>query len=190
MTVLPPIGRVAGPNLALRLIEPDDAEYVHALRTDPAYNLHLSEVLGTVDDQRRWIAAYKAREAARQEAYYVIERKDGIRCGLVRLYDIGVTNFTWGSWILDDNKPKKAALESAYLVYVIAFDRLGLMEACFDVRIENDRTVAFHIRFGAIETSRTKHDVYFSYPKVRFESDREEHLRLLISARNEVGVQS
>ena len=57
------LARVEGPNLTLRLIRPADADYVHALRTDPAYNRHLSEVRGTAEDQRRWIEAYKAREA-------------------------------------------------------------------------------------------------------------------------------
>ena len=111
------IARVEGPNLILRLIEPEDAAYVHSLRNNPAYNTHLSTVTGTVDDQRTWIKDYKSREAHGQEYYYVIERKDGTRCGLVRLYDIEAASFTWGSWILDENKPRKAALESAILSF-------------------------------------------------------------------------
>ncbi len=80
------LARVEGPNLTLRLIRPEDAEYVHGLRTDPAYNRHLSEVRGTSEDQRRWIEAYKTREAALSELFYVIERKDGTRCRLTRLW--------------------------------------------------------------------------------------------------------
>ena len=96
---------IPGIRIRLRLIEPDDAEYVYALRTDPAYNRHLSEIRGTVEEQRRWIVDYQTREAEGREFYYIIERKDGRRCGLVRLYDIGQESFTWGSWILDANKP-------------------------------------------------------------------------------------
>ena len=107
------IARVEGPNLILRLIKPDDAAYVHSLRTNPLYNSHLSKVTGNVQDQRAWIEGYQARETARQEFYYVIERKDGMRCGLVRLYDFDVKSFSWGSWVLDENKTRKAALESA-----------------------------------------------------------------------------
>ena len=129
------LGRVEGPNLILRLIRPEDADYVHALRNDPAYNRHLSEVRGTAEDQRRWIEGYKAREAVLRELYYVIERKDGIRCGLVRLYDIGAESFTWGSWLLDQNKTRKAALESAILSFGVGFDELGLSLAHVDVRI-------------------------------------------------------
>lgn len=171
--------RVDGPNLTLRLIRPEDADYVHGLRTDPSYNRHLSEVRGTAEDQRRWIEGYKAREANLRELYYVIERKNGIRCGLVRLYDISANSFTWGSWILDRNKTPKAALESAVLVYVAAFEGLGLQKAQFDVRRENANTLAFHRRFGATETHETTQDIFFSYTRARFEADRAGYLLML-----------
>lgn len=119
------ISRVEGPNLTLRLIEPEDAAYVHGLRTNPLYNSHLSNVTGKVEDQRQWIKLSKTREAAGQEFYYIIERKDGMRTGLVRLYDIEAKNLTWGSWILDEHKLRKVALESAVLIYVIGFDGLS-----------------------------------------------------------------
>ena len=118
------IACVEGPNLTLRLIKPNDAAYVHGLRTNPMYNGHLSKVTGTVQDQRAWIEGYKAREAAGQEFYYVIERKDGSRCGLVRLYDFDAESFTWGSWILDESKPQKAAIESVVLSIGLGFELL------------------------------------------------------------------
>ena len=173
------LARAEGPNLILRLIRPADADYVHALRTDTDYNRHLSEVRGTAEDQRRWIDGYKAREDELRELYYMIERKDGTRCGLVRLYDIRAESFTWGSWILDHNKTRKAALESALLVYIIAFDLLGLQTAIFDVRRDNANTLAFHRRFGAIQTHETDQDIYFTYPRSRFEADRAGYLAIL-----------
>ncbi len=173
------LARVEGPNLILRLIWPEDADYVHALRTDPDYNRHLSEVFGTAEDQRRWIACYKAREADLRELYYVIERKDGTRCGLVRLYEIGADSFTWGSWILDHNKTRKAALESAVLVYEVAFEGLGLAKALFDVRRDNANTLAFHRRFGATETHETDRDIHFTYSRRRFEADRAGYMSIL-----------
>ena len=173
------IARVEGPNLTLRLIEPDDAAYVHGLRTNPSYNSHLSKVAGTVDDQRQWIEDYKAREAARQELYYVIERKDGTRCGLVRLYEIKADSFTWGSWILDENKSRKAALESAVLIYQIGFVGLHSVCAIFEVLNENSHTLAFHRRFGAIETDHDELNTYFEYTRAQFESDKMTHFSIL-----------
>ena len=63
MSDLSSIVRVERPNLILRLIEPEDAAYVHSLQSHPAYSTHLSTVTGTVNDQRTWIKGYKSREA-------------------------------------------------------------------------------------------------------------------------------
>jgi hypothetical protein len=73
MRDLSSIARVEGPSLTLRLIQPEDATYVHSLRSNPAYNTHLSTVTGTVDDQQTWIEDYKSHKALCQEFYYVIE---------------------------------------------------------------------------------------------------------------------
>ena len=53
------------------------------------------------------------------------------------IYDIEANSFTWGSWILNANEPPKAALESAVLIYEIAFDLLELESVRFDVRRDN-----------------------------------------------------
>lgn len=173
------IARVEGPNLRLRLIEPDDADYVHGLRIDPRYNTHLSVVSGTVEDQRLWIKAYKSREADAQELYYVIERTDGTRCGLVRLYGVQADRFTWGSWVLDDNKPPKAALESAVLSFGIGFENLGCKAAHVDVRIQNSHAEAFYRRLGMVEQRRTGTEIFFQYHRARFLSDRDGFIGLL-----------
>lgn len=173
------LARLEGPNLVLRLIRPEDAQYVHGLRSDPAYNRHLSEIRGTAEDQRRWIEDYKAREAEGLEFYYVIERRDGVRCGLVRLYDLREDSFTWGSWILDANRPPKAALESAVLSFQVGFETLGRQKALVDVRVQNDHAIALYRRFGMAEMCRTEKDIYFVYPKARYETDRPGYLAIL-----------
>jgi RimJ/RimL family protein N-acetyltransferase len=175
----PSLARVEGPNLALRFVQSDDAEYLHRLRIDPAYNSHLSAVRGTADDQRRWIDAYKAREADGSERYYIIERRDGTPCGTVRLYDIKDDSFTWGSWILDHNKPRKAALESAVLSFDVGFKSLGKDRGFVDVRIGNTHAEGFYRRLGMTETHRTDQDIFFVYPRARFDADRAGYLTIL-----------
>lgn len=166
------IARIKGPGLTLRLIQPEDAAYVHSLRTNCVYNKHLSEVRGTVENQCQWIEAYKGREATCDELYYIIERNDGTACGTVRLYDINKESFTWGSWILDQNKPRKAALESATLSFGVGFLGLGKNRAKVDVRKDNKHAEAFYRRLGMIETHQTEQDIFFIYTRARFEADR------------------
>ena len=170
---------VEGPNLTLRLIKPNNAAYVHSMQNNPAYNTHLSTVTGTVDDQRTWIEDYQSYEAQGQEFYYVIERKDGTRCGLVRLYDIEAESFTWGSWILDENKTRKAALESAVLIYRVGFAGLECARAVFDVRHDNIHTLAFHRGFGAHEVASDELNVYFNYEQSQFAVGQTHYLKLL-----------
>lgn len=170
-----------GIQLSLRLVQTEDAPYIHGLRTDPTYNGHLSAVTGTVEDQRSWIDAYKAREAAGSEYYFVIERKDGVRCGVVRLYDITADQFTWGSWILDRNKPRKAALESAVLSFGFGFDTLGLDMASVDVREKNTHAEAFYRRLGMTETHRTGQDIFFVYSRAQFAAGKLAHMDVLQS---------
>ena len=178
----PDMARIEGPKLGLRLITPDDAAYVHGLRLDPAYNAHLSEVRGTVADQRGWIESYKTREAAEQEFYYIITHHDGTPCGTVRLYEITGDSFKWGSWILDHNKPPKAALESAVLSFGAGFEGLGAALAHVDVRRDNTHATAFYRRFGMAETHRTDDDIFFTYPRARFIADRVGYLAILEQA--------
>lgn len=172
--------RVEGHRLCLRLVTPSDAEYVYGLRTNAAYNEHLSPVTGTLEDQREWIERYKQREARGQEYYYLSERRDnGTPCGLVRLYDLTGDSFTWGSWIVDHNKPPKAALECAVLSFGVGFEHLGLHKAHIDVRLENSRAIAFYRRFGMQETSADAENLYFEYLRTRFDADFSKHLQAI-----------
>lgn len=160
--------KIAGKSLRLRPVMPEDAAFIHGLRTDPVYNTHLSPVTGTVADQRAWIIAYKTREAVGEEIYYVIERLDGVPCGVVRLYDIVADSFTWGSWILNEAKPPKAALESALLSFSVGFVSLGLSRADIDVRKANEKAINFYRRFGMIETGKDADNHYFELSRAQF----------------------
>lgn len=159
---------ITGANLRLRLVVPEDAAFIHGLRTSPLYNTHLSPVAGTVEDQRAWITAYKAREGAGKEFYFIIERHDGCACGVVRLYDIKDDSFTWGSWILKADKPPVAALESALLSFAVGFDALGLQRAELDVRKGNAKAIKLYRGFGMTETGSDLENLYFELTRDRF----------------------
>lgn len=173
------IEQIEGSRLVLRLIRPEDADYLYGLRMNPSYNKHLSQLNGTVEDQRRWIENYKTREAAGQELYYLISRHDGVNCGVVRLYGIEQEQFTWGSWILDHNKPAKAALESAVLSFGIGFENLAKKRALIDVRRDNVHAQAFYRRIGMIETHSDAQDIFFTYTRETFLRDRDRHFATL-----------
>lgn len=173
------VSRIEGVQLSLRLVHPEDAAYIYGLRTDKFYNEHLSAVTGCVEDQRSWIINYKEREASGLEYYFIAERKDGVRCGVVRLYGIKADQFNWGSWILDHNKPQKAALESALLSFGFGFEALGLSVANVEVRVNNTHAIAFCRRLGMTETHQTEQAIFFLFSRVQFDKNKSACLSIL-----------
>lgn len=162
-------------NIHFRLVEPEDAGFIMSLRIDDRYNKHLSVVDADIAKQKQWIINYKEKEQAGEEFYYIIHRNsDDLPIGTVRMYDFlpDEKSFCWGSWILNENKPKYAALESVLLIYDRAFFTMGFRRCHMDVRKKNTRVVDFHKRFGVQFIGETEldyigHYFYEDYVKVR-----------------------
>jgi RimJ/RimL family protein N-acetyltransferase len=152
-------------NIKLRLVEPKDAEFILSLRLDQKYNRYLSEVVADVEAQRAWIENYKADEANGNQYYFIIERIDGTPCGTIRIYDLTSDSFCWGSWILNHDKTKYAALESAFLVYRYGFDSLGFNKSHFEVLKGNHGVIKFHQRMGARIVNEDDMSFYFEISK-------------------------
>ena len=158
-----------------RLVEVTDAQFIHSLRTNEKYNSHLSTIDDDETKQVEWIINYKERERLNKEYYFIIQRNsDHLPIGTVRLYDFidNEQSFCWGSWILNENKSKYAALESAILIYDFAFFELGFIRCHMDIRKENLRVIDFHKRFGVKIIGETDADIlghYFveDYLKIR-----------------------
>jgi len=159
--------------ISLRLITEDDAAFVLSLRTDSKYNKFLSVVTSDVEQQKTWIRNYKEDEGSGKQFYFIIQRHDGVPCGTVRIYDLREDSFSWGSWILNEDKTRFAALESAFLVYQFGFENLNYEKAHFDVRQENAKVISFHEKMGAIRTGETELDVFFEITKAAVSQSKE-----------------
>lgn len=169
-----------GKSVRLRLIEADDAAFVLKLRLDERYNQFLSSVNPSVEAQRLWIEGYKDDERAGRQFYFIIERHDGTPCGTVRIYDLREDSFCWGSWILNGDKTRYAALESAFLIYQIGFQHLGYHKAHFDVRKGNESVISFHEKMGALRTGEDEDNLYFEISEAAVLQFREHLLKKLM----------
>ena len=161
-----------GRTIRLRLVQTEDAEFIYSLRVNDEYNKYLSTMSGTSKDQAMWIDSYKMRESEGLEYYFIIERLDNNkRIGTVRLYDfIGdKESFCWGSWILNRDKTRSSAIESAILVYEFAFQELNFLSCHFDVRKENINVIKFHRKFGAKLIDETDLDLYFQLSRASYD---------------------
>lgn len=158
--------------IGLRLVEEQDAEFILSLRLDERYNRFLSGVTPDVEAQKAWIRKYKSDEAAGLQYYFIIERLDGTPCGTIRIYDLRPDSFCWGSWILNDNKTRYAAIESALLIYEIGFEQLGFAKSHFDVMKGNEGVIAFHKRMGAEVVGEDEQNYYFEITRESVEKAR------------------
>lgn len=146
----------------MRFVEPEDADFICGLRSDPALNQHISKTSNSVQAQKDWIQSYKERERKGTEFYFVIQHQLQAY-GVVRMYDFRDDSFCWGSWIISPNRPSGLVTYSAVMIYEMGFDFLGFEQSHFDVRLGNQKVIDFHLRSGARPTKRDDVDQHFVF---------------------------
>ncbi|QXP83541.1 GNAT family N-acetyltransferase [Methylococcus sp. ANG] len=147
-----------GRSLVLRNATVADAGFILSLRTDRSKSKYLSYTPPEIEKQIKWLENYATKS---DQAYFIIEDKFGGEIGVVRLYDQRGDSFCWGSWILKNNAPQSAAIESALIIYAYAISHLGFNQAHFDVRKDNKKVWQFHERFGAMRIGETADDYLY-----------------------------
>lgn len=170
-----------------RLVGESDAAFIHSLRTSEVYNKYLSHVDDDITKQQQWIKNYKLREQAGEEFYFIIQRNDNqLPIGTVRIYDFikSENSFCWGSWILNEDKTKYAALECAIMIYDFAFFELGYNRCHMDIRKDNLKVIDFHKRFGVRIISESDIDYFGHYFKEDYLNYRSQIVQFLESKIN------
>lgn len=160
---------IIGKHISLRLVCLSDAGFIYSLRSDKKAQF-LTQTTGGISSQEQWIAEYKKREALGKEFYFIIQSLEEQSFGAIRIYDFKEDSFCWGSWIIKDDAPSYAAIESALCLYAFGFYTLGFANARFDVRKANTQVVAFHKRFGATIIAQDALNFYFSLSKEDFKA--------------------
>lgn len=166
----------------LRLVTEADAEFICSLRNDGKLNTYISKSTADVNAQKEWIRNYKNKELNNEEYYFIICRLDSqLPIGTVRLYDFknNPKSFCWGSWILNENKTKYAAVESALLVYEAGFAFLGFDQSHFEVMKGNDKVHSFHLKMGAQKVSEDETNVYYIFPKNKYAENKMHYAKFL-----------
>lgn len=167
---------IKGKNISLRDIELDDANFILQLRLDDDKNRYLHKTSPILEDQINYINSYKQKD---NEYYFIIESQTAEKLGTIRIYDVIDESFCWGSWLMMDDAPRTAALESALLIYEFAFYTLGFAKTHFDVRKNNERVVAFHTRMGSKIVSEDELNYYFNFTKEDYEIIRAKYEKFL-----------
>jgi len=165
-----------GKYINIRFVKIEDAEFILSLRLDNSLNKYLNKTENNIQNQIDYI---KKNQKEIDDYYFIIETKEYLPCGTVRIYDIKPNSFSWGSWIISSDAPFNAAIESALLVYDYGFDELGFDNCHFQVLENNIKVVKFHQRFGAKEISRDGDLINFEISKEKFLESRKRFAKYL-----------
>ena len=166
--------QVDGFAFRLRPVEMSDAEFIVELRTgDPSRVRYLHSISPDLEAQRQWLAEYFLRAG---DYYWVIERiGNGCAEGLVGVYDFdeGPRWAEWGRWVL--RSQSLAAVESALLVYRVAFEHMELIQLDCVTVAENQSVLSFHDSCGLPRIALEKGQIELadgSFDGVRHQCDR------------------
>lgn len=165
-----------GKNINLRNVTTADAAFILELRLNPELNAYLSKTDCGLTAQIEWIERYLQEE---NEFYFIIEDKDENSFGTVRIYDLQLDSFCWGSWIIHRDAPMNTAIESVLILYEFAFHKLGYKKSHFDVRKNNFKVIEFHRRFGAKITNESDIDYFFNFTVQDFDETKKRYKRFI-----------
>ena len=126
----------------LRPVTLDDAQFIVDLRTDPERNQYIHATSRDPGTQRAWIEAYFERQG---DYYFIVESKSsGRREGTIGIYNLDPAKrcAEWGRWVIQAGS--SAGLESAFLIYRTAFERLDLSMVYARTAVINEKVLSFH----------------------------------------------
>ena len=164
-------------SLDVRLVGVEDAPFIHSLRSNETLNRFINVSDSSVEDQERWISAYKERESKGLEYYFVFSRGSH-PLGVERIYSITDTSFTFGSLVFDVNAPLGSAVLADIITKEFGFEDLGLKEALFDVRKANKSVLGYHKGYSPKMIAEDEENFYFSLSFENFEKNKTKYLQI------------
>lgn len=157
------------PDYFIRLVEEEDAEFILGLRTNATLNRYLNSTAPSIDDQKKWIKAYKSREAKGEEFYYIV-MENGYKRGVYRIYNINRVSFTVGSWLFEGCSNLQLPILTDLLMGDIGFYNLKKKVLLFDVRKENRKVLQYHALKLPLHYNDDEHNSYFLLTEIQWET--------------------
>lgn len=154
---------IEGKIINLRLVKEEDADFILKLRTNKELSKFISPTNIGLEEQIEWIKNYKICENKNEEFYFIVENKEKIPCGTVRIYNIDfkMKEGIWGSFILDKIRPNGASNEVIELSLKFAFEELKLEKIYLDVRKENYKAIHIYEKNGFVKMREDKKNYYY-----------------------------
>ncbi len=145
-----------GFGLRLRPVRIEDADFILKLRCNPKLNRFIGDTSPDIEMQKKWMWDYFKRPG---DYYFCMElEKTGNPVGAIAIYNVlaDLSKAEWGRWIISPEI--LAAPASAYLIYKIALEQLGLSQVYCRTLADNFPVVSFHDSLGAERQGILKND--------------------------------
>jgi RimJ/RimL family protein N-acetyltransferase len=148
--------KIAGTNIVLQAVEESDAQFIIDIRTEPNNCKYINKTNTNLSNQQEWIK----QQQTRANDYYFIIKAEGKSVGTISLYNIDIKKkeAEFGRWICPNNS--LYAVESAMLLYDLAFYVFNLQRIYTLTVQENKKVVNFHAKIGASFVADRKHDKF------------------------------
>lgn len=164
----------------VRLVDEGDAEFIVMLRTDSRLGKYISSTDNDVDKQKNWIKAYKSREIAGLEYYFIFEKPLGNRLGVSRIYNIAESTFETGSWVFKRDAPFGAAFLGDIICHEIAFELFPDKVNIHDIKKDNFGVNKYAEEFHPILISETDDQRRFKNTKENYTLYKDQYLKKLL----------
>ena len=156
---------ILGKYVNLRTAETSDAEFILSLRLNKKLSRYIKSTDPSIEKQKNWI---EKKQNQKNDYHMIIELKNGIKVGVVAVYDINDGVFEWGRWLILPNSPIYVSIESCYLVYNFAFNTLELKKTISKIRKNNKNALKFHLSYGVSVLKEDAKYIYILFSKDDF----------------------
>jgi RimJ/RimL family protein N-acetyltransferase len=143
---------VSGYLFRLRPVRLEDAAFIVELRTDPQRNAFIHYTAPDIAKQENWLRSYFE---APDDYYFIIEDElTGKREGTIGIHNYRAEEncAEWGRWVI--RRGSKSGIPSMFLIFKVAFERLGLKYLFTHTVAENRTAIMILERFGMKERRR------------------------------------
>ncbi|MEW9617721.1 GNAT family N-acetyltransferase [Shinella sp. S4-D37] len=139
---------IDGNTFSLRPVRFADSKFIVDIRRSDRASKYMHDGAKNEYEQDYWTRAYFKRP---NDWYFIVERISNREAvGTISIYDVdeGTKTGEWGRWIIQPGS--LAAIESALLIYKVAFSVLKLRGVFCRTVANNSSVVSFHDSSGAI----------------------------------------
>lgn len=165
-----------GKYVNLREVTIEDAAFILSLRTDEKKARFIHKTDNNLQKQIDYLKHYFTLD---NEWYFIIENKQHIPLGTIRIYNAKRKEFTGGSWIMNESATPQESFEGDLLLKRYAFEVLCFEKSYFNVYKNHTKVIRYHKMCGSEIVSQTNEEYLFEYTQEIYKNNKDRLFTML-----------